>query len=352
MSTKTDELVSSLQILLLRTLMGLPPGIQRAILRKPVELDGQTLSPETQMMLALQKVAREPQIEELPLPEARMATDKQAGMVGGRQPIGALRDLIVDGATGPLAARLYIPTSRLGADPVPTLMFIHGGGMIYGGLDSHDAACRYLAENSGVQVLSVDYRLAPEHPFPAANEDCFAAYEWLVAHADLVNADPTRLAVGGDSAGGYLSATTAIKAAEAGLPLAFQLLVYPCTDFVNLSRSRKLFAEGFFLNSRFMDQARDMFFATDEDRKDPLGSVALRTEFPAGIAPAYVITAGFDPLRDEGEAYADLLIAHGVTVEKKRYPSMIHGFFNMVGAGREARGYDLEIAAKLRAALA
>jgi acetyl esterase len=342
----------SMKTLLLHALMGLPPGVQRALLRKPVVLDGQTLSPETQLMLALQVVAKEPKIEDLPLPEARDATDKQSGMVGGKQPIGALRDLLVDGATGPLPARLYIPTSRLGADPVPTLMFIHGGGMIYGGLNSHDAACRHLAENSGVQVLAIDYRLAPEHPFPAANDDCFAAYQWLVKNTDVVNADPARLAVGGDSAGGYLSATTAIKAAEAGLPLAFQLLVYPCTDFVNISRSRQLFGDGFFLSSKFMDQARDAFFATEADRKDPLGSIALNSDLPAGLAPAYVITAGFDPLRDEGEAYADLLTTSGVAVERKRFPSMIHGFFNMVGAGREAREYNRQIAASLRQALA
>jgi acetyl esterase len=339
------------QILLLRSLMGLPPALQRGLLRRPVVLDGQTLSPETQMMLTLQRVAREPRIEDLPLPEARATTDKQADMVGGRQPIGALRELIVEGAAGPLAARLYIPSSRLGADPVPTLMFIHGGGMIYGGLESHDAACRFLAENSGVQVLAVDYRLAPEHPFPAANDDCFAAYRWLLAHTDDLNADPERLAVGGDSAGGYLSATTAIKAAEAGLPLAFQLLVYPCTDFVNKSRSSRLFGEGFFLSAKFMDQARDAFFATEADKADPLGSIALRTGLPAGLAPAYVVTAGFDPLRDEGEAYADLLAEHGVRVDRKRYPSMIHGFFNLVGAGREARQYNRETAAVLREAL-
>jgi acetyl esterase len=195
-----------------------------------------------------------------------------------------------------------------------------------------------------VQVLSVDYRLAPEHVLPAAAEDARAAYRWLVKNTDQVNADPERLGVGGDSAGGNLAALVALTAAEEGLPLRHQLLVYPATDFSERSRSRHLFGEGFFLTERFMVQCEDWYLPQGHDRTDPVASVLLTDPFPEGVAPAHVVTAGFDPLRDEGEAYADLLAAHGVPVTRKRYPGMIHGFFNIVGVGREARRHNEEIA--------
>ena len=346
------SLPALLQAVTLRAAMALPERVQRALLRRPVVIDGLRLSTETQLLLALQRLAREPGLAVRPLAESRAAVLRQSAVAGGRQPIGDTRDLTVDGAEGPLAARLYTPSSRLGTRPTPTLMFIHGGGMATGNLDSHDAACRHLAEHSGVQVLAVDYRLAPEHPFPAAVHDCFSAYQWLVKNADAVNADPERLAVGGDSAGGYLAATTAIQAAEAGLPLAFQLLVYPCADFVNESRSFRLFGGGgFYLGSEGMGRCSDWYFPDPADRRHPLGSVLLRDDVPTGLAPAHVVTAGFDPLRDEGEAYADLLAARGVPVSSKRYPSMIHGFFNIVGVGREARAHNREIAARLAEAL-
>ncbi|HET8561762.1 MAG TPA: alpha/beta hydrolase [Marmoricola sp.] len=335
--------------------LDMPVGAQRRLAGRPVVRDGQTLAPETQLMLRLLRLVGDPDVATLPLAEGRRRMSEQAAMVGGRQPIGATRDLVVDGAEGPLPGRLYIPTGRLGSGLRPTMLFLHGGGMMYGDLDSHDAVCRFVAERSGVQLLAVDYRLAPEHPFPAAVDDCAAAYRWLVDHAadpahDL-RADRYRLAVGGDSAGGYLSATTAILAAEQDLPMAFQLLVYPCTDFVQRSRSRELFAEGFYLTDEFMDLAEQRYFAPGADRDGPLASIVRRKELPDGIAPAHVVTAGFDPLRDEGEAYADLLADQGVPVTRVRHQSMIHGFFNMVGVGHEPREYVAAIADRLAAAL-
>jgi len=348
--------MSSLQMqvetLILRAAMGLPERVQRAVLGKPVVIDGQTLAAETQMMLRLQKLTKQPGLAMLDLQPSRDIVVVQGQMVAGRQPIGALRELTVDGAEGPLDARLYIPSSRLGADPVPTLLFLHGGGHCLGDLDSHDGACRFLAEHSGVQVLSVDYGLAPDRPFPGGVDDAFAAYQWLVKNADSLNADPERLAVGGDSAGGNLAATTAILAAEAGLPMAFQLLIYPVTDLVTRSVSRELFdGGGFYLERPGMDKLYEWYFAGGSEPGHPLASVGLRTEFPAGLAPAFVVTAGFDPLRDEGEAYAKLLAEQGVQVEAKRYPSMIHGFFNIVGVGRECPANAADIAERLRIAL-
>ena len=347
------SLQNRLEALVLRSAMSLPEPVQRALLRRPVVIDGQRLASETQLVLALQRLTRQPGLGQRPLRESRDIVVTHGWMVAGRQPIGALRDLTVDGAAGPIDARLYIPTSRLGADPVPTMLFIHGGGHALGDLESHDGACRHLAEQSGVQVLAIDYRKPPEHPFPAAVEDCFSAYQWLVKNADAVNADPERLAVGGDSAGGNLAAATAIQAAEAGLPLAFQLLIYPVTDLVNRSRSRELFdGGGFYLVRDGMERLSDWYLPDASARSHPLASVLLNETLPGDLAPAHVVTAGFDPLRDEGEAYADLLAEHGVPVTRKRYPSMIHGFFNIVGVGREARAHNREIAARLAEALA
>jgi acetyl esterase len=332
--------------------LGLPPRVQRLLSGKPRVVDGAPLATELQFLLALKKVARVPAAEALPLEEAREELCFQQLLVGGRQPIGALRDLEVDGAEGPLRARLYTPTERLGAEPAPTMLFIHGGGWMYGDLESHDPACRFLAEQSGVQLLAVDYRLSPEHPYPAAVEDCRAAYRWLVEHADDVNADPLRLAVGGDSAGGALSVSTAVYAAENDLPMAFQLLIYPGTDWLEKTESRRLFGEGFVLTQLFMDNAEEAYFAPGADKAHPDASALRRAEFPEKMAPAYVVTAGFDPLRDEGEAYVQLLREKGLPVEGKRYPSMIHGFLHFVGVGREARSYNAEIAQRLRQALA
>ena len=336
---------------LVRGLMGLPQPVLAVLAGKPIRIEGQTLAPETQLMLRLQRITREPAAEDLPWAEARAALAMQARLVGGSQPIGAVRDLAIDGPRGPIGLRLYTPTTRLREDAIPTLLFIHGGGMVYGGEHgTHDLAIRFLAEHSGVQVLSVDYRLAPEHPYPEGLDDCKAAYAWMVENAASIGADVERLAVGGDSTGGYMSAATAVHAAEKGLPLKAQLLIYPCTDFVNRSASRQTFGDGFFLTTKFMEQAQEAYIGS-ADPRDPDISVLFRADFPQGLAPAYVVTAGFDPLRDEGEAYARHLAEHGVEVRQRRYPSMIHGFFNMVGAGREARSYNLETADELRRAL-
>jgi acetyl esterase len=199
-------------------------------------------------------------------------------------------------------------------------------------------------------VLSVDYRLAPEHPFPAAYDDCLAAYRWVVDHAEQLGADPDRLAVGGDSAGGCLAATTALAAAEDGLPLAYQLLVYPGTDMRGGTESRSMFGEGFYLTSGFIEMARSCYTPDRSTHDDPQVS-PLVAKIPEGLAPAYVVTAGFDPLRDEGEAYARKLSEAGVEVELRRFCDQIHGFFNVVGVGRSSRAAMAEIAAKLGAAL-
>ncbi|SDT01099.1 acetyl esterase [Nocardioides scoriae] len=338
--------------LLLRTVMGLPPAVQRRLRGRPRRLDGLELAPELQLMLAVQKLGRIPDMSTLPLEEARESYRRLTLMVGGRPPVAAYRDLRVQGATGPVRARLYTPTACVGEAASPTVLFLHGGGWMYGDLDTHDAACRVLAESGGVQVLSVEYRRTPEDRFPAASDDCKAAYRWLVEHAEEVGADTARLAVAGDSAGGALAASTAVHAAEQGLPMKLQLLIYPGTDWVEVSRSRELFGpEGLVLTQAFLDGARENFFGPDPDPHHPDASALRRVDFPEGLAPAQVVTAGFDPLRDEGEAYAELLEKQGVEVDLTRYASMVHGFVHFVGVGHECPAYVREIGERLGAAL-
>jgi acetyl esterase len=336
--------------LTLRAALALPERLQRVLAGRAIVRDGQRLATDVQLSLRLQRLSREVGAETLPIPEGRLAILRHTALTGGTQPVGAVRSLRVAG----LPARLYVPSGPSSAEhvqtPGPTLLFLHGGGWLYGDLDSHDAACRFLAERSGVRVLAVDYRLAPEDPFPAAYDDALAAYRWLVENAESVGADRDRLAVGGDSAGGCLAATTAIEAAREGLPLAFQLLIYPGTDHTATTGSRELFREGFYLTGEFMDLASATYVPAGVDPRDPRLS-PIYADLPRGLAPAYVVTAGFDPLRDEGEAYARKLADAGVELELRRFPDQIHGFFNMVGAGRTSRAANVEIAERLRAAL-
>ncbi len=333
-----------LKSLTFKAALNLPPRVQRRLAGRHVTVDGQTLAVDTQLMLRLEKVAREPEVATLPVSEGRRALLLQTVIAGGAQPIGAVRDL----AVGDRRGRLFVPTGAPARGPM--LVFFHGGGWVYGDLDSHDPACRFLAERSGVRILSVDYRLAPEHPYPAAYDDAVAAYRWVLEHAASLGADPARLGVGGDSAGGTLAATTAVVAAREGLPLAFQLLIYPGTDMTSTTESRRLFERGYYLTDEFMDLAKARYLPDPARCADPEASPMLG-DVPAGLAPAYVATAGFDPLRDEGEAYARKLADAGVEVELHRFPDQIHGFINVVGAGRTARAASAEVAARLAAGL-
>ena len=336
----------------LRGVTGLPEPVQRR-LGRPVVRDAQTLADDVRLMLALQRLAREPGVETLPVPQGRRALSRQTALIAGEDQVAEVRDLRV----GDQPARLYVPSARRGAGAHPLLLFFHGGGFVYGDLDSHDAPCRLLAAEAGVRVLSVDYRLGPEHRFPAAHDDALAAYRWLLEHAEQVGADTSRLAVGGDSAGGNLAAATALAAAAEGLPLALQLLVYPATDALRDTESLRLFGQGFYLTDGFMDLAADSYYPhlSAQQRRDPRLSPAyadLSPEVAGRLAPAFLCTAGFDPLRDEGEGYAAKLAEAGVAVELRRFEDQIHGFLNMTGAGRTSRAAVIEIAHRLEAGLA
>jgi acetyl esterase len=260
-----------------------------------------------------------------------------------------IRDLDVAGAAGPIKARLYAPKSA--PTPGPGLVYYHGGGWVIGDLETHDGVCRQLAHASGVRVLSVDYRLAPEHPFPASYDDAVASANWAFEHAAEIGFDPARIAVGGDSAGGNLSAAVAIALRDAGRHrLAFQMLLYPVTQTDRTTDSLRDLADGYFLTKAGMDWFIDSLFAQGGERSDPRVSV-LNASSHAGLAPAFVATAGFDPLKDEGRDYAEKLKAAGVPTEHKHYPSFIHGFYQMAGLSPAAAEAVKEAAAKVKAAL-
>jgi acetyl esterase len=330
--------------LALRVALGLPEPVQRLLAGRRVTSDGQTLAVDTQLMLRLERLVREPSTADLPVADGRRLLVKHAAIAGRDQPIGAVREVRV----GERRGRLYVPSGV--STPGPLLVFFHGGGWVYGDLDSHDPPCRFLAERSGVRVLSVEYRLAPEHPFPAGLDDAVAAYRWVTENAASLGADVTRLGVGGDSAGGNLATVTAIEAAQEGLPLAFQLLVYPGTDASTETDSRRRFGHDLYLTQEFIDRSLDRYVPDPARRADPRVSPLL-ADIPAGLAPAYVATAGFDPLRDEGEAYARKLADAGIAVELRRFSDQIHGFLNVVGVGRSARDAAAEVAARLAVGL-
>jgi acetyl esterase len=335
-----------------RALGALPPRVQVRLSGRPaVELDGQRLAPDVQLLLAVLERAGERPLEELG-PVGARAERRRAAPVGNGPPapVGAVAELSIDGAAGPLRARHYSPLAEE-RRPAPLVVYLHGGGWVIGDLDTHDGPCRLLCRHAGVHVVSVDYRLAPEQPFPAAIDDACAALRWGLEHAAGLGADPARVAIGGDSAGANLATVACWLAARSREPLpAAQLLVYPVADATARRRSSELFGEGFFLTSSEMDWFLDKYLG-GADPADPRVSI-LRAPDLAGLPPTMVVTAGFDPLRDEGEEYAAAMAAAGNVVALRRFPGLIHGFMGMTGVSRSAREAAIELAGSLRGLLA
>ena len=333
----------------LRALGRLPRSAQQRLAGAPVVIDGQRLEPEIQAILALEEWLGEPPYYELPVAAARRRLLEDSRLTAApRARLGETRALSVAGADGRREARLYVPEDA--ADPGGLLVAFHGGGWTLGGLESHEPTYAVLARDSGVRVLSVDYRLAPEAPFPAAAEDALAAFRWAVEHAAELGADPTRIGVGGDSAGGNLSAVVARLAASDPAPPAFQALIYPVTDLAAKSRSYELFREGFYLSERQMDWYIAHYVPDPAQREDPRAS-PLREPDLGGLAPAYVAVAGFDPLRDEGIAYARRLLEAGVEVELDIHRGLIHAFINMSAVSRSCEAALRRLCAAIRARL-
>jgi acetyl esterase len=300
------------------------------------------LDPQVRELLDRMRELGVPGIGELPPVEARAVQDEAAATVFGPVPDVEAEDRTLPGPAGPIPVRVYRP----GGEPTPLLLYFHGGGWVLGSLNTHHGVCATLAQLSGCVVCSVDYRLAPEHRFPAAVDDAWATVTWSSEHAEELGAVPGALALGGDSAGGNLAAICALRARDAGIPIALQLLVYPVTDADLDTSTYREFADGYWLTRYSMKWFWDHYLP-DGDRLVPDAS-PLRAADVGGTAPALVITAEFDPLRDEGDAYARRLEEAGVPVTLTRYDGMIHGFFRMPGVIDRANDALAEAAAALR----
>jgi acetyl esterase len=327
--------------------------MQRRLFGPPPEIDGQVLAPDIHVVMQLADRAGENSLTGgLPPKQARARVRRSAESSDGPPiPMAELLEFELPGGGGPLKARFYVPFNAP-PPPRPMLVHYHGGGWMVGDLETHDSACRFLAAHSGVAILSTTYRLAPEHPFPAAVEDAQASFRWAHALAAELGADPARIAVGGDSAGGNLAAGVCIAMRDQGGPApAMQLLIYPATEAIVPLPSRSLFAEGFKLTQLDIDHCERAYLPDKAMGYDQLASV-LRAPDLSRLPPAYLATAGFDPLRDEGEAYAARMREAGVQVAQRRHPRLSHLFANLTGPCRSARAAMLEAAGALRMGLA
>lgn len=302
------------------------------------------LDPQIRSILEQAEAMGRAPLESLSPVEARQAAiDGLAPLRGEPEPVARVEDVIIAGPESAIPLRIYTPE---GASPRPALVYFHGGGWVVCDLDTHDVICRAIARRAGAVVIAVDYRLAPEHKFPAAVIDCYAATCWVAANAARLGVDADRIAVGGDSAGGNLAAVIALQSRdESGPPIALQAMVYPVTDLSSFeTASHREFAEGYGLTAAAMEWFRGHYLARPEDARSGHAS-PLRAHDLRGLPAALIITAECDPLRDEGEAYAARLKEAGVAVCCTRYDGMVHPFFSWIGGVRQAREAVAQVAA-------
>jgi acetyl esterase len=289
-----------------------------------VTIDGNTLDTTLQLILAAQRRTGTRGLGASGDVGVARALMRCSHVVIGTHVDVPTTDLTIPGPDGPLRTRHYRPDV---AEAAPLLVFFHGGGFVVGDIESHDGLCRMICRDGAIHVLSVDYRLAPEHKAPAAVDDCVSAYRWALGHADELGADPSRIGVGGDSAGGTLSALVALRSREEGIPQpALQVLFYAAADLCAETRSRSLFSDGFLVTKQEMEWFMHFYLdgadlAAGDARVSPLKAADL-----SGLAPALVLTAGFDPLRDEGNEYAAALRSAGVSVDHRQFDALTHGF--------------------------
>ncbi|WP_018023402.1 alpha/beta hydrolase [Corynebacterium ulceribovis] len=332
--------------------------------------DGDTLAPDVNVSLKLLSIVEGENFTEMPAAEGRKLLDREAYLAAGeRIPVGSVEATHIEGvpvriyraapATGTSAADTPATGTEPSA-PSSALVYLHGGGWVLGSLDSHDNTCRFLCRHAGITVVSVDYRLAPEHAFPAGLTDALNVTKHLMA-GNIADIDPARVAVGGDSAGGNLAAATCLQLrAEGAAQPALQVLFVPALNLARLDTpSHKEFAEGFFLTAAEMDWYIARYCPDKAERENPLVSPLFAAdgvgapggvgEGLAGLAPAYVAVAGFDPLRDEGLAYGAALQAAGVPTTIKRYGSLVHPFVNSMGIWKGARQALADVSEALRA---
>jgi len=289
------------------------------------------LDPNVRLLLEAIAAQGDPPLETLQPSEARrLAAESLRPVAGIAEPVSSVEDLRIPGPEGDIPIRVYTPNASA---PRPAMVYFHGGGWVVCDLDTHDVVCRAIARRAGAVVVSVDYRLAPEHKFPAAVVDCYAATAWVAANATKLGINPKRIAVGGDSAGGNLGAVVSLKSRdENGPAIALEVMVYPVTDLSSFATpSYQEFAEGYQLTRDEMEWFRDHYLRSMLDAHSAYASPLVASDL-RGLPPALIITAECDPLRDEGEAYAKRLQQAGVAVTYTCYAGMIHPFFSLSGA--------------------
>ena len=307
------------------------------------------LNPQTQAWLDQMEALNMPPLSAMTPEVIRQGIAMQYASMPVGEPVAKVENRTIPGPAGEIPVRIYTPA---GSGPFPVLVFFHGGGWVICTLDTHDGQCRSLANGAGCVVVSVDYRLAPEHKFPAAPEDCYAATVWVGEHAAELNGDASRLAIGGDSAGGNLTAVVAQMVRNQGGPhLTFQLMIYPATDFASQAPSKTENANGYYLTADDMDWFENHYLNSKADRLNPLASPMQASDL-SNLPPALILTAEYDPLRDEGEEYGRRLQEAGVPVIIRRYAGMVHGFFGMGMVIDEAARAVAETAQTLREAFA
>ncbi|NUP04768.1 MAG: alpha/beta hydrolase [Polyangiaceae bacterium] len=334
---------------LLQLLVGAPAPVLRRIIGEPIRSpDGLELDPQLQMLLRMMKINGEPELFEGTVASARRRMERSARVMDYLDVPGVTtEDIQVGGGDGPRAARVFRPRRRGRGG----LVWFHGGGFVLGSIRSHEGLCRALAERAEVTVVSVDYRLAPEHPFPCGLEDAVAATRWVLKNAGSLGIDARSVAVGGDSAGGNMSAVVAQTLATETLRPAFQLLVYPALDATRSEPSHSHFKEGFILTAASIAWFLDRWLPSKDLVRDPRVSPLFSTNL-TGLPPALVMTAGFDPLRDEGRRYAARLREAKNEVELLEGAGMLHGFMNLGAVVREAARLVGHAADRLRRAVA
>ncbi|NIO40633.1 MAG: alpha/beta hydrolase fold domain-containing protein [Burkholderiales bacterium] len=310
------------------------------------------LDSQIQAVLDAAKKANVPELWQLTPHDARAEYRRRTNRLKVDVDIYRTQDRDIDGPGGPIAIRIYWPRELKTAEKLPILVWYHGGGYVIGDLDTHDAVCRALATEADCIVAAVNYRLAPEHKFPAAVEDCEAALQWVARNAPEMHADAMRIAVGGDSAGGNLATVVSILAREVGFPkICFQLLVYPVTAPEPETKSHHAFAEGYLLTRKTITWFFKHYLRSSKDTMD-FRYAPLEAGDLSSLPPALIIIAGYDPLRDEGVEYAEALIHAGNRVRLSNYEGMVHGFFLMGGMVDASRRAVSESAAMLRDAFA
>ena len=310
------------------------------------------LDPQIAAVLDAAKKANLPELWQLTPEDARAEYLRRTNRLKADVDIHRYEDREIEGPGGGIPIRIYTPRELSPKERLPALVWYHGGGYVIGDLDTHDWACRALANETDCIVVAVDYRLAPEHKFPAAVEDCYAAVKWVANNASQIHADAARIAVGGDSAGGNLATVVSILARDDGSPnICFQLLVYPVTAPEPETKSHHAFAEGYLLTRKTITWFFTHYLRSPKDTKD-FRYAPLEADDLSSLPPALIIVAGYDPLRDEGVEYAEAMIHAGNRVRLSNYEGMVHGFFLMGGVVDASRHAVSESAAMLRDAFA